>query len=84
MNNTFWQILFRCSNDTTSPTHTDNPKTSTIASQISRSINERAERANNVMVFNLQEQSNESDKNTIMNLCKINSFKFIHRSRGYL
>ena len=55
-------------NDTTSPTQTDNPKTYTTA--ISRSINERVERANNIIVFNLQEESNESDKNTIMNLCK--------------
>ena len=30
----------------------------------------KGERANNVIVFNLQEQSNESHKNTIMNLCK--------------
>ena len=50
--------------------HLDNPTTSTTASQISQSINERVERANNIIVFNLQEQSNESDKNTIMNLCK--------------
>ena len=50
--------------------HLDNPKTSTTASQISQSINESVERANNIIVFNLQEQSNESDKNTIMNLCK--------------
>ena len=57
-------------NDTTSSIHTDNRKTSTIASHISRSINERVERANNDIVFNLHEQSNESDKNTIMNLCK--------------
>ena len=56
-------------NDKTLPTHTDNPKTSTTASQISRSINERVERANNIIVFNLQEQSNETDKNTIINLC---------------
>ena len=39
-------------------------------SQISRLIDEHVKRATNVIVFNLQEQSNESDKNTIMNLCK--------------
>ena len=33
-------------------------------------MSQPVERANNVIVFNLQEQSNESDKNTIMNLCK--------------
>ena len=43
---------------------------STLVSQISRSINERVERANNITVFNLQEQSNESDKITIISICK--------------
>ena len=40
-------------NDTTPPTHTDNPKTSTTASQISQTLNERVEIMNNI-VFNLQ------------------------------
>ena len=57
-------------NDTTPLTNTDNPKTSTIASHRSRSINERVERANNIIVFNLQGQSDESVKSIIMNLCK--------------
>ena len=57
-------------NYTTPPTHSDNPKVSTLASQISRSINERVERANNIVVFDFQEQSNESDKITIINLYK--------------
>ena len=57
-------------NDTTPSTHTHNPKTSTIASHISRSNNKRVEGAKNIIAFNLKEQSKESDKNTIMNLCK--------------
>ena len=56
-------------NNTTPPTYTDNPIRSTILSQISQSINESIKRVNNIFVFNLQEQSYESHKNTIMNLC---------------
>ena len=56
--------------DMTPPTYSDNPTMSTLVSQISWSINERIKKGHNIIVFNLQEQNNESDKVTIINLCK--------------
>ena len=57
-------------NNRTLLTHTDSPNKSTIVSQISQSINESIKKANKIFVFDLKEQSNKSDKNTKMNLCK--------------
>ena len=45
--------------------------TSNLWFNILQSINECVKRGNNVIVSNLQEQSNKLDKNTIMNLFKL-------------